>query len=148
MLGYTGVLSCIFLSSPLPSPPLLSSLLLSRTSLRLLGGREPTTESWQPATSSWQPSSPLPEGVPLDGCSAALSPSSLLVTGGHLCPQCTFLYSLVTEVWQRLEDMGEGRTSHGCTAYTDPENGEVRVLVAGGWAGHDVRTAEVTGEDR
>ena len=50
----------------------------------------------------------------------------------------------------------EGRTSHGCASYLDPEvtwpssapswqDGEVRVVVAGGWGtpGHNLRTAEV-----
>merc|ERR1712192_200019 len=46
--------------------------------------------------------------------------------------------------WRRTAgDLGEGRSSHGCTSYISPEDGSVRVLVAGGWSGHNIRTAEV-----
>ena len=72
---------------------------------------------------------------------------------------CWVLFEIL---FGQVGDLGEGRSSHGCASYISPEvfltqywysihavlmiwsqDGKVRVLVAGGWSGHNIRTAEV-----
>ena len=104
----------------------------------------------------------------------------ILLTGGHLCPTCSFILDQETGEWKRVGEnnftfsvlvfnlflarlvifMRPGPVmdvlristqrfstfpnSISCT--TIPRNskdGKVRVLVAGGWSGHNIRTAEV-----
>jgi len=113
-----------------------------RRSLTLFGGSDSSTETWEGIT-GWTIGDPLPQDVPIDACAARISPTEVLLVGGRLCPACTFLYSWLTGEWRRVGDLREGRTSHGCTTYTSPEDGGLRVLVAGGWAAHNIRTSEV-----
>lgn len=113
-----------------------------RRSLSLLGGGDSSTETWEAAT-GWARGETLPQDVPIDACATRISPSEVLVVGGRLCPACTFVYSWLTGEWRRVGDLKEGRTSHGCTTYTSLEDGGLRVLVAGGWAAHNIRTSEV-----
>jgi len=113
-----------------------------RNSLLLLGGEDSSTEEWTSRT-GWVASESLPEAASIDGCAARLSASEILLTGGHLCPTCSFILDQETGEWKRVGDLHEARSSHGCASYINPEDGKVRVLVAGGWSGHNIRTAEV-----
>merc|ERR1711936_49665 len=84
--------------------------------------------------------------MPTDGCSAQLSSHQILLSGGRACPTCAFVYDSNTASWSRVEDMSVGRSSHGCASFSSQEpgqEGQLRVLVAGGWAGGDLASAEV-----
>jgi len=114
-----------------------------RNSLLLMGGEEYSTEVWRPAT-GWLAGLPLPQTGSIDGCASRISTSEILLTGGHPCPTCSFIFNWETGEWKKTAgDLGEGRSSHGCASYISPEDSGVRVLVAGGWSGHNIRTAEV-----
>jgi len=114
-----------------------------RNSLLLMGGEDYSTEVWSPGT-GWLAGQPLPQTSSIDGCGSRISTSEILLTGGHHCPTCSFIFNWKSGEWRRTAgDLVEGRSSHGCTSYISPEDGSVRVLVAGGWSGHNIRTAEV-----
>jgi len=114
-----------------------------RNSLLLMGGTdEDSTEVWSPQT-GWVAGQYLPEAASTDGCASRISTHEILLTGGHPCPTCSFIFNWETGKWRRVGDLGEGRSSHGCASYKSPEDGGMRVLVAGGWSGHNIRTAEV-----
>lgn len=112
-----------------------------RDSLLLMGGDDSSTEVWSPST-GWLAGEALPQGT-LDGCATRISATEMLLTGGHHCPTCSFIFNRESSEWRQVGDLGEGRSSHGCASYISPEDGKVRVLVAGGWSGHNIRTAEV-----
>jgi len=113
-----------------------------RDFLRLFGGLDSSVEYWHQG-GEWKESNSLPPEVPIDGCATDISSTEVILTGGHSCPECVFTFSWEDGKVERLADMLEGRSSHGCTTYLDPEDGEPRVIVAGGWSGHNMRTAEV-----
>jgi len=122
-----------------------------RGKLHLLGGGggSNSSEVWS-ETSGWAPPKPFPlvdgQEIPTDGCGAKISSNQFLLAGGRTCPNCAFVYNSESDSWSRVEDMSEGRSSHGCTTYSSPEpgqEGKLRVLVAGGWAGGDLASAEV-----
>jgi len=77
----------------------------------------------------------------LDGCMVTTDANTAIVTGGHHCNKCTYKYNLETGTMTELERMHEGRSSHGCAYYQF--DGDGYVLVAGGWDGHNIRSAEV-----
>jgi len=114
-----------------------------RNTLRLFGGGDSSMEYLSSRVHTWTLGSDLPESAPTDGCAAYLSPTEVLLTGGKKCPLCAHSYNWEDGTVTRLADMKEGRSSHGCATYQDPEDGEVRVIVAGGWSGHNMMTAEV-----
>jgi len=120
-----------------------------RGKLHLLGGGGGSSEVWS-ETFGWAPTQPFPmvdgEEVPTDGCGAKISSNQFLLAGGRTCPTCTFVFNSDSDVWTRVGDMSEGRSSHGCTSYSSPEPGQedqLRVVVAGGWSGGDLASAEV-----
>jgi len=115
-----------------------------RNILYLLGGEDHTTEFFRtPFGPNWEQDYQLSDEMSKDGCAAPISPTEVVISGGHDCEKCTFILDLVTGETTRVGDMKDQRSSHGCTSYMDPEGGGVRVLVAGGWHGKDVATAEV-----
>jgi len=150
--GSTYSSQCFILQTDLTWAPLGANLTTKRTSqasaayrnsLLLMGGTEEySTEVWSPGT-GWTAGKPLPPDGSMDGCASRISTSEILLTGGHHCPACSFIFNWETQEWKRVGDLGEGRSSHGCASYISPEDGGMRVLVAGGWSGHNIRTAEV-----
>lgn len=131
-------------SSNLVSPRARHSSGVHRTRLQLFGGRESTMEYMESGSNSWNNCSTcLPMDVPVDGCAAAISSTQVILTGGQSCRNCVHSYNWENGEVRRLEDMLEGRSSHGCTSYLDPEDGHLKVIVAGGWNRGDLRTAEV-----
>jgi len=123
-----------------------------RGQLHLLGGgagSSNSSEVWS-ETFGWAPMQALPmvdgQEIPTDGCGAQISSHQFLLAGGRTCPTCAFVYNSDSDIWSRVGDMSHGRSSHGCTSYSSPEpgqEGQLRVLVAGGWAGGDLASAEV-----
>jgi len=149
--GSTYANMCFTLLPDLTWAPLASNLTTKRThqasayyrdNLLLMGGLDDSTEIWSPGT-GWEAGQPLPPEASIDGCASRISTHEILLTGGHLCPTCSFVFNWQTGDWRRVGDLSEGRSSHGCASYISPEDGGMRVLVAGGWSGHNIRTAEV-----
>merc|ERR1712013_577604 len=77
-----------------------------------------------------------------DGCMVTTGDSQAIMTGGHGCSKCVYKYNMETGASTQLQNMNEGRSSHGCALYQ--YGGEEYVLVAGGWDGHhNLRSSEV-----
>ena len=83
--------------------------------------------------------------------------SKILLTGGHPCPTCSFIFNWETGEWKKTVlssyllsilikfssiicqiqagDLGEGRSSHGCASYISPEvNNYNHHCLHQGWA--------------
>jgi len=121
-----------------------------RGKLHLLGGGSSNSSEVWSETSGWALPQPFPlvdgQEIPSGGCGAQLSSNQFLLTGGRSCPTCAFVYNSDLDTWSRVGDMSVGRSSHGCTSYSSLEpgqEGQLRVLVAGGWSGGDLASAEV-----
>ena len=107
------------------------------------GGSSSTSEVWMHNNSpndKWQFAWDVTDGT-LDGCMVTTGADTAIVTGGHECNKCVYQYNLGTGQRTQLQSMYEGRSSHGCSVFQF--DGDEHVLVAGGWDGHNIRSAEV-----
>jgi len=149
--GYSSRLSCLTLQpdntwtkhSNLTHNRSSHSSAVYNSDLYLIGGGEAnTTEMFRHENNNdnlWQLAWNVAEGT--DGCSVTTGPGTAIVTGGHGCSKCAYQFNLQTGEKTKLQNMNEGRTSHGCAFYQF--DGEDYILAAGGWDGHNLRSSEV-----
>jgi len=109
--GSTYANMCFTLLPDLTWAPLASNLTTKRThqasayyrdNLLLMGGLDDSTEIWSPGT-VWEAGQPLPPEASIDGCASRISTHEILLTGGHLCPTCSFVFNWQTGDWRRVK---------------------------------------------
>jgi len=150
--GFTSQHTCLTLNpdntwsvhSNLTAARSSHSSAVHRSDLFLIGGGSSfSAEVWRHdanVENMWKFAWNGPETT-VDGCMVTTGDNTAIVTGGHECAKCTYQYQLDTGEREELDRMNEGRSSHGCAFYQ--AGGDDFVLVAGGWAGHNIRSAEV-----
>jgi len=116
---------------------------IHKSDLYLVGGLSSTAEVFRHDDNNdgaWDYAWDTREGT--DGCMVTTGDSQAIMTGGHGCSKCVYQYNMETGASTQLQNMNEGRSSHGCALYQ--YGGEEYVLVAGGWDGHhNLRSSEV-----
>ena len=149
--GYSSRLSCLTLQpnntwtkhSDLTRNRSSHSSAVFNSDLYLIGGGQAnTTEVLRHKNNNdnqWELTWDVAEGT--DGCSVNTDPGTAIVTGGHGCTKCVYQFNLQTGEKTKLQNMNEGRTSHGCALYQF--DGDDFILAAGGWDGHNLRSSEV-----